>query len=116
MSTRANAKVNLLLVLGASSLLMASGCAARATAEDCERACGNLRGVFLEAVQQETNRDDTLKKLGATGAQLAQETASLFIDYFTRDCVKECESRATSKTADCLAGAKSEEDVKKCFE
>ena len=104
------------LIAASLMAVTTSGCAARATADECNKACTNLKSVFLNTVKQETNRDETLKKLGATGAQLAEETASLFIDYFTRTCMKECESRATSETADCLARAGNEDDVKKCYQ
>lgn len=93
-----------------------AGCEAKATSEECDNACDNLKTVILGVVEQETAREETLKQMGPTGAETARETASLFVDYLTRECVRQCNARSTSKVAGCLAGAKTPEDVNRCYE
>jgi hypothetical protein len=100
-------------VLAAVGLI---GCEAKATADECNNACDNLKGVFLGVVEKETSREETLTKMGPTGAELARETASLFVDYLTRECVRQCNARSTRKVAECLTAAKSPEDVNRCYE
>jgi len=91
-------------------------CEAKATPEECEGACANLKGVFLGVVDKETSREETLKKMGTTGAELARETAALFVDFLTRECVRQCNARSTRKVAECLSAAKTPEDVNRCYE
>lgn len=93
-----------------------SGCEAKATQEECNLACDNLKGVFLGVVDKETSAEETLKKMGPTGAELARETASLFVDYLTRECVRQCNARTTRKVAECLTTARTPEDVNRCYE
>jgi len=92
------------------------GCEAKATPEECEGACANLKGVFLGVVDKETGREETLKKMGTTGAELARETAALFVEFLTRECVRQCNARSTRKVAECLGAAKTAEDVNRCYE
>jgi hypothetical protein len=91
-------------------------CEAKATPEECDGACANLRGIFLGVVDKETNREETLKKMGTTGAELARETAALFVDFLTRECTRQCNARSTRKVAECLTAAKTPEDVNRCYE
>ena len=95
---------------------MLGACEAKATPEECDGACTNLNGVFLGVVDKETNREETLKKMGTTGAELARETAALFVDFLTRECVRQCTARSTRKVAECLTNAKTPEDVNRCYE
>ena len=95
---------------------MLGACEAKATPEECEGACANLKGVFLGVVDKETGREETLKKMGTTGAELARETAALFVDFLTRECVRQCNARSTRKVAECLSAAKTPEDVNRCYE
>ncbi|HRE90351.1 MAG TPA: hypothetical protein PK095_14560 [Myxococcota bacterium] len=93
-----------------------AGCEAKATQEECRSACDNLKTVILGVVEQETAREETMKKMGQTGAELARETASLFVDYLTRECERQCNARSTRKVAECLAAAKTPDDVNRCYE
>jgi hypothetical protein len=95
---------------------MLLACEAKATPEECDGACANLKNVFLAVVDKETGREDTLKKMGTTGAELAKETAALFVEFFTRECVRHCNARSTRKVAECLTNAKTAEDVNHCYE
>ena len=95
---------------------MLGACEAKATPEECEGACANLKGVFLGVVDKETGREETLKKMGTTGAELARETAALFVDFLTRECVRQCNARSTRKVAECLGAAKTPDDINGCYE
>lgn len=101
---------------GMFALLAFAGCEAKATQEECRSACDNLKTVILGVVEQETAREETMKKMGQTGAELARETASLFVDYLTRECERQCNARSTRKVAECLTAAKTPEDVNRCYE
>lgn len=98
------------------ALLAFAGCEAKATQEECRSACDNLKTVILGVVEQETAREETMKKMGQTGAELARETASLFVDYLTRECERQCNARSTRKVAECLTAAKTPDDVNRCYE
>ena len=91
-------------------------CEAKATPEECDGACLNIKGVFLGVVDKETAREETLKKMGTTGAELAKETAALFVDFLTRECVRQCNARSTRKVAECLGAAKTPDDINGCYE
>lgn len=101
------------LVFGAGGL---AACEAKATPEECESACANLKSVFLGVVERETAKEDAQKKMGATGVELARETASLFVEFLTRECTRQCNARSTRKVTECLRAAKSEDDIKRCYE
>ncbi len=98
------------------SIAALGACEAKATPEECDAACANLKGIFLGVVDKETTREDTLKKMGTTGAELARETAALFVDFLTRECTRQCNARSTRKVAECLTAAKTPEDVNRCYE
>lgn len=98
------------------ALLALAGCEAKATPDECRSACDNLKTVILGVVEKETAREETMKKMGPTGAELARETASLFVDYLTRECERQCNARSTRKVAECLTNAKTPEDVNRCYE
>jgi len=104
------------LVLGLTALSGLAGCEAKATPEECESACANLKSVFLGVVERETAKEDAQKKMGTTGAELARETASLFVEFLTRECTRQCNARSTRKVTECLRAAKSEDDIKRCYE
>jgi len=98
------------------SVAALGACEAKATPEECDAACANLKGIFLGVVDKETTREETLKKMGTTGAELARETAALFVDFLTRECTRQCNARSTRKVAECLTAAKTPEDVNRCYE
>lgn len=103
-------------ILLALVVALYGGCEAKATPEECDQACANLRGVFLGVVDKETGREEMLKKMGTTGAELARETAALFVDFLTRECSRQCNARSTRKVTECLSAAKTPEDVNRCYE
>ena len=43
-------------------------------------------------------------------------TASLFVEFLTRECTRQCNARSTRKVTECLRAAKSEDDIKRCYE
>jgi len=100
------------------SLLVAlagvTGCDAKATPDECEAACKNVTDLYLGAVDQQAASDQVLQQMGATGAAMAKEMANLQLEFLKKECVKECNAKATQKQTQCLINAKSSEDINRC--
>ncbi|MCA9516439.1 MAG: hypothetical protein KC635_15975 [Myxococcales bacterium] len=97
-----------------AALGMTPGCAAKATKEDCAKACENLTTLYLGSVDREAERDEVLKAMGKTGSAMAREMAALQLDFLKEECERECNEKATVKQTDCLSQAQSSEDLSKC--
>lgn len=92
----------------------ASGCDAKATDAECSGACENVATLYLGAVDEKTASDETLKQMGAAGASMAKEMASMMLEYLRHECESRCKAQATRKQTDCLKGAKSTEEAGRC--
>lgn len=94
--------------------LTAVGCAAKASREDCAKACENVSKLYLGAVERESGSDEVLKAMGEAGSKMAREMASLQIDFLRQECEQECNERATRNLTDCLINARTSEDLERC--
>ena len=90
------------------------GCDAKATPDECELACKNVTDLYLGAVDKQAASDQVLQQMGATGAAMAKEMANLQLEFLKKECVKECNAKATRKQTECLIKATSSEDINKC--
>lgn len=95
-------------------LAAVGGCDAKATPEECESACKNVTDLYLGAVDKQAASDQVLQQMGATGAAMAKEMANLQLEFLKKECVKECNAKATRKQTACLIQAKSSEDINRC--
>ncbi|MCC6625049.1 MAG: hypothetical protein IT385_27625 [Deltaproteobacteria bacterium] len=95
-------------------LAAAGGCDAKATPDECEAACKNVTDLYLGAVDKQAQSDQVLQQMGATGAAMAKEMANLQLEFLKKECVKECNAKATRKQTDCLIKATSSEDINRC--
>jgi|GEM_PF-2156285 len=90
------------------------GCPAKATKDDCAKACDNVNRLYLGAVEQQSGSNDVLSKMGEAGAKMAKDMASLQLDFLRQECQQECLERATKDLTECLSNAKTPEDLEKC--
>ncbi|TNF32605.1 MAG: hypothetical protein EP329_09645 [Deltaproteobacteria bacterium] len=91
-----------------------SGCPAKATRDDCAKACDNVNRLYLGAVEKQSGSNAVLSKMGEAGAKMAQDMASLQLDFLRQECEQECMERATRDLTECLSNAKSPEDLERC--
>ena len=98
----------------AALILSVSACEAMATEDECTKACEQVKGLYLGAVERESAKDEVLKGMGESGARMAEEMARLQLQYLQKECQKECNKRATQKQAQCLMAAKTTEALKDC--
>ncbi|PIE19244.1 MAG: hypothetical protein CSA66_02635 [Proteobacteria bacterium] len=92
------------------------GCAAKATREDCAKACDNVTRLYLGAVERESRSDEVLEGMGEEGATMAREMATLQLDFLSQECQRECVSKpATAEQAECLMNAQTTDDLNKCM-
>lgn len=96
------------------ALAAAAGCDAKATPEECDKACKNVTDLYLGAVDKQASSDAVLQQMGATGSAMAKEMAQLQLEFLKKECVKECNAKATRKQTECLISAKSSEDINRC--
>lgn len=91
-----------------------AGCDAKATPEECDKACKNVTDLYLGEVAKQASNNTVLQQMGATGAAMAKEMAQLQLEFLKKECVKECYAKATRKQTECLVSAKSNEDINRC--
>lgn len=99
-----------LLVTGASI----SGCASKATEEECRAACENVGKVAMGDVNAQLESNPELKEAGESGKELAGNLAGQMAAGLQEECEEECRQKGTKKQAQCLAAAKTVADIKTC--
>ena len=96
------------------AMIAVSGCPAKATKDDCAKACDNVSKLYLGAVDRQSGSNDVLSKMGEAGAKMARDMAALQLDFLRQECEQECNERATRDLTECLSSAKTSEDLEKC--
>lgn len=91
-----------------------AACDAKATDEDCTQACENMTRLYLQAVDEKTASEEILKQMGAAGASMAKEMASIQLEYLRHECERECKSKATRKQTECIKAATTTEEALRC--
>ncbi len=101
-------------VLGILLATATAACDAKATPDECESACENVTKLYLGAVDKQAASDAVLTQMGATGAQMARDMATLQLEFLKKECSRECNAKATRKQTECLVTAKTPEDLNRC--
>jgi len=70
--------------------------------------------LYLGAVDEKTASDEILKQMGAAGASMAKEMASMQLEYLRHECERECKAKATRKQTECLMAATTTEQALSC--
>jgi hypothetical protein len=91
-----------------------SGCAFKASDEECNEACGNVSKVTQTFVYKQIEETEDLAKSGEGGKEMARSMATAMIDALKDECMKQCVEKGTRKQAACLSAAPSVEELHKC--
>lgn len=105
------------LMLSLSALLLAplGGCAFKASPEECQAACDNVAEVGHAELERQIEETEDLARSGEGGKAMARNMASAMMDAIQDECLEQCQEKGTRKQADCLANARSIEDLGKCI-
>jgi len=95
-------------------LSVASACATKATPDQCARACQNVAQIYMGVTDELSSSQEVLQQMGETGAAMAREMASHYLDFLQGECERECNDKGTSNFADCLIEARTTADLDRC--
>ena len=104
------------LILASLCLLaaLATGCASKATEDDCTLACQNVAKVALGEIDKQMEGDTELKDAGEAGKEMARTMAKTMMDGIQSECLKECKEKGTKAQAECLGKASSMHELEAC--
>jgi hypothetical protein len=91
-----------------------SGCAGKATAEDCGKACSNVARIAHSAVEKKVEQNQDLAAAGKDFNGLAQSMAEVMMEQITSTCQEQCLRKGTRQVAQCMADARSQDELKRC--
>ena len=92
-----------------------SGCAFKASDEECASACENVARISHEEVNAQVESDETLAETGEGGKSMARNMASAMVDAIRDECAKQCAEKGTRKQAECLAKLTNVADLESCM-
>lgn len=92
----------------------ATGCASKATPEECEAACGNFAKVTIADTDDKIKKDEQLRSAGERAAELARGMAKSMADTLKEKCSEECRKSGTQEQATCMSSAVSMAELQNC--
>ena len=92
-----------------------TGCAFKASPEECSAACDNVAKVGHGELENQIEDTEDLARSGEGGKAMARNMASAMMDSIQDECMKQCQEKGTRKQAECLSNAKSIDDLSKCI-
>jgi hypothetical protein len=96
------------------SLLGLVGCDSKASGEECQQACRNVRSIAFSDVEKAVKEDNAVAKAGERGRQVTMDMARAILVSVEDKCVESCTTHGTRKKTRCLAEASTMEDVRGC--
>ena len=96
-------------------ILPASGCAFKASDDECLKACQNVAKVGHHELERQIEETEDLAASGEGGKTMARNMASAMMDAIEDECLKQCKEKGSRKQADCLVRVKSVEELNKCI-
>ena len=104
--------LSIALLFTASTLV--TGCAFKASPEECTAACANVAKVGHAELEKQIEETEDLAQSGEGGRAMARNMASAMMDAIKDECLKQCQEKGTQQ-AECLGAAKSIDDLAKCI-
>lgn len=92
-----------------------TGCAFKATDEECSQACENIARVSLEEVDRQIDEAEDLAQSGEGGKAMARNMAGAMVDAIKDECSKQCSEKGTRKQAECLARVNTAAELESCL-
>jgi hypothetical protein len=96
-------------------VFLGTGCAFKASDEECKTACENVARISHEEVNIRVESDETLAETGEGGKNMARNMASAMVDAIRDECAKQCAEKGTRKQAECLARLTRVADLETCM-
>ena len=92
-----------------------TGCAFKASEEECKLACENVAAISNQEVNAQVEKDEALAETGEGGKNMARNMAEAMVDAIRDECAKQCAEKGTRKQAECLAKLTSVADLETCM-
>lgn len=101
----------------AGLLLLCSltGCAFKASEQECKLACENVAAISNQEVNVQVEKDEALAETGEGGKNMARNMAEAMVDAIRDECAKQCSEKGTRKQAECLAKLTNVAELETCM-
>jgi hypothetical protein len=101
--------------VGVLLLCSLTGCAFKASEQECKLACENVAAISNEEVNVQVEKDEALAETGEGGKNMARNMAEAMVDAIRDECAKQCAEKGTRKQAECLAKLTSVAELESCM-
>lgn len=106
--------VGLLLGVALGVLAGIGGCQSPASDAQCRKACDNVAEIGRGEVDRRIGESEAFADAGDDAREMARSMSAEMVDAIRDECLEQCKSKATARTARCLAEAGSLKAIRDC--